>query len=42
MVNFFLCFTFVIQYRLDKLETKPDALTRRSKDLSKKGGGCLQ
>lgn len=35
-------FNFVIQYRPGKLGAKLDTLTRRSRDLSKEGDGCLQ
>ena len=35
-------FNFVIQYQPCKLGAKPDALTRRSEDLSKEGDSRLQ
>ena len=35
-------FYFIIQYQSGKLGAKPNALTRRSGDLSKEGDGCLQ
>ena len=38
----FLRFNFVIQYQPSKLGAKPNALTRRSRDLFRKGDGCLQ
>ena len=40
--KFFSHFNFIIQYQLGKLETKLDALTRRSGDLPKKRDGRLQ
>lgn len=35
-------FNFVIQYRLGKLGTKPNALTKKSRNLSKKNDDRLQ
>ena len=40
--EFLLHFNFVIQYRLGKLEAKPDALTRRSRNLFKEEDSHLQ
>ena len=40
--EFLVRFNFVIQYQPGKLGAKLDTLTRRSKDLSKEGDGCLQ